>query len=79
MKYLLTAISAGDTETIKKQIILDEQATLNMVRKFILHCASMDETSADLRAIAFMNDIKPGKACAIEHPNGVRMLKVQIH
>ena len=58
MNYLLTATN----NSTKKQIRLDENLTLNTVRRFMLMVQPMDETSADLKAISFLQSIVKGKA-----------------
>lgn len=77
MNYLIS-FKLTKEATPSHQDVRDEQATLNLVRKAILELQSMDETSADLRAINFMNKITPGHAQVIENPRNGRMLVIQV-
>ena len=73
MNYLLTATN----NSTKKQIRLDENLTLNTVRRFMLMVQPMDETSADLKAISFLQSIVKGKAKVIANSDETMLLKVQ--
>jgi len=77
MKYLVSFKMSQDAPP-SLQSIEDEHTILNFIRKAMLTMKSMDETSADLQAIAFLQDVKPGHAKALEHPETGRVLVVQV-
>ena len=76
--YLLS-IKKSLTGKPIKQRIEDETTTLNLVRRAMLGIQSMEETSADLRAIDLMNKVKPGKAQVIENRANGHCLVIQCH
>ncbi len=78
MQYLLTAKN-NLIASASRQYSADEKETLNIVRKFMLSIQSMDETSADLKAIAFMASVEPNGARAIENQRTKMVLIVQQH
>lgn len=75
MTYLLTAKKGND----KKQIIASDDTALNIIRRFMLNAQSMEETSASLKAMAFIGSISKGHAKAIENTKTGAVLVVQIH
>lgn len=81
-EYLITARGpnpdTGDDE-VRLQAVWSELRVINLVRKMILAVQSMDETSADLRAIDFMNHVKPGTAQGLKNPKNGMTLVVQVH
>jgi len=78
MNYLHSFKTNKDA-TPSHQWIKNEWDTLNLVRKAILKLQSMEETSADLRAIDFMNNVTPGHAMTIENPLNGHVVVIQVH
>jgi hypothetical protein len=76
MQYLLTAKKTIDGKP-ELQRIVDNQAALNIVRRSMLSIQSMDETSADVKAISFMASVKPTGAKVLENTQNGRVLVVQ--
>ena len=64
MRYLVTAKQNGAAQF---QRIMGEGEALNLARRAMVAIGRLEETSADLRAVKFLNEIKPGKARAIEN------------
>jgi len=78
MNYLLSfKMNKNAVPTL--QNIEDEHGALNFVRNAMLAMESMEETSADLKAMAFMKEVTPGHAKMMEHPVTGRVLVVQAH
>jgi len=77
MNYLLSFKMNKDAVPTL-QNALDETGALNFVRKAMMVMESMEETTADLKAIAFMKNITPGKAKVMEHPTSGCVLVVQV-
>jgi len=70
MNYLISMKKSLDDKPLAQKT-MNEHETLNFIRRAMLGIQSMDETSADIRAISFMDKVKPGKAQIIEnHKNG---------
>ncbi len=78
MQYLLTAKN-NLIASASRQYTADEKEALNIVRKFMLSIQSMEETSADLKAISFMASVEPNSARAIENQRTKMVLIVQQH
>ncbi len=76
MQYLLT-VKKTINGTPELQRIVDNQAALNIVRRSMLSIQSMDETSADLKAINFMASVKPTGSKVLENKQNGRVLVVQ--
>ncbi len=78
MNYLLSFKPNKDAKP-SHQMVEDEEYTLNLVRFVILQLQSMEETSADLKAIKFMQEVTKGNAKVLEGSANSRVLVVQVH
>ncbi len=61
-----------------KQVIADEHVCLNGVRKTMLGLESMEETTADIKAINFLERVKAGNPQAIENRKTGGVMVVQV-
>jgi len=70
-RYLISA-KENQNEKPMLQTTKNETDTLRFIRSVMLELQPMDETSADLKALQFLNDLKIGNAKCIENTkNGV--------
>ena len=61
----------------RAQGVHNEEDTLNFVRKVMLNIQSMEETSADLKAMQLIEEVKAGQAKGIEGAAG-RVVVIQL-
>lgn len=79
MDFLLSVKLSKDAKFPTRQEIKNEHDTLNFVRGVMLIMQPMEETSADLKAINFLNKVKANNPMMVEHPTNGNVLVVQIH
>jgi len=77
MNFLLSAKENINTTPVR-QFIKNEHDTLNIVRNTMLAMESMEETSADLRSMNLIQEVKEGKIKVLEDPITKRVLIIHL-
>lgn len=75
MNFLISVKLDKDSKPVKQEV-KNAHDTLNFIR-----CAmvSMEETSADLKAMELLDKVKTGQPVMIEHPTNGNVLVIQVH
>lgn len=74
-KYMITA-KKGDK--VIKQVNINYNDLLNLVRKILINVQSMEESSADLQAMKIVDSVKKGKAKSMENSKSGYTMVIQL-
>jgi hypothetical protein len=62
----ISVVNTNDTALKVSKVV--EVDALNLARQALLQCMPMEETTADLKALAFINKVKAGNCMAVTNP-----------
>jgi hypothetical protein len=79
MQILITAKELGNITGKNIQKVASEEKALNLVRSIMLEMQPMEETSADLKAMKFIQEVTGGQPKGIENEKNGRAVIFQIY